>query len=225
MALRCSIDAAVSARHPIWLGLTEWTNTNVTVAPVIWRADLDQLSDMLGARFPDKGDLSSDPRIAAGRTAYVAYGINPKRYAPASEALIRRAISGKPIPSINTFVDFNNVLSLTTRCPVGSYNAEAVRGGVLLRLGRAGESYTAIGNDTFQIENFPTLCDDIGPFGGITRDSTRTMVVQGISQTSTFVMSFVEPHTSGISETIQQLNRRAQERGLGQGSAVMWIGG
>lgn len=180
MTLNCSIDSRLWSLHPIWLGLTEWRNTEVIAAPEMWRADLDKVSAALAARFPDRNDLTSDLRIAAGRAAYVSYGLNPKRYPPASESLIRRAISGKPLPSINTFVDFNNVMSLNTRSPSGSYNPQALQGKILLRLGARGERYTAIGNDTFNLENFPTLCDEGGPFGGTTRDSLRTMVVPGI---------------------------------------------
>src|SRR5262245_36060200 len=137
MPLSCSIDTCLSSRHPLWLGITEWRSTNVVSDAIMFRAELDAACASVAARFPNRNDLTSDCCVAGCRRAYTAYGINPKRYAPASEALIRRAISGKPLPSINTFVDFNNIVSLRTRVPVGSYNQDAINGEVLLRLGVA----------------------------------------------------------------------------------------
>jgi DNA/RNA-binding domain of Phe-tRNA-synthetase-like protein len=223
MSLKCAIDAQLCSKHPIWLGVIEWEDTRISVEPTTWRSDLDAVSKAVVARFPDRNDLGSDLSLAEGRAAYVRFGLNPKRYPPASEALVRRVVSGKPAPSINTFVDFNNLLSLSTRCPVGSYNRHAINGNVLFRLGRPGESYAAIGNDTFNIENFPTLCDELGPFGGVTRDSIRAMVVPGIPRIVTFVMSFVEPHNSGVADSVIRLVAQAQARGLGQPGPLKWI--
>ena len=45
-----------------------------------------------------------------------------------------------------------------------------------MRVGRAGESYEAIGHGPFNLENHPVLCDAAGPFGSPTSDSMRTMI-------------------------------------------------
>lgn len=48
--------------------------------------------------------------IAATRRVYRACGKDPSRYRPASEALIRRQLTGKSLYQIDTLVDLVNLL-------------------------------------------------------------------------------------------------------------------
>jgi len=63
--------------------------------------------------------LASDPRIAAGRAAYQAFGAKPKRHHSSMESLLQAILSGRSIPSVNPLVDLNNAISLRHVIPVG----------------------------------------------------------------------------------------------------------
>jgi DNA/RNA-binding domain of Phe-tRNA-synthetase-like protein len=189
----------------------------------MWRAALDEASQELNRRFPDKAELANHVCIQAARDAYTAYGVNPKRYPPASEALAKRVLGGKPLPAINTMVDFNNLLSLQMLLPVGSYNRAEIKGAVTFQRGAPGQSYTAIGGDPFSAEGFPTFFDEVGPFGGTTRDSLRTLVKPGVTEVVTLVMSFVDPRAHNFDGVIRQQVQRAEALGLGKVQSFTWI--
>jgi DNA/RNA-binding domain of Phe-tRNA-synthetase-like protein len=95
---------------------------------------------------------------------------------PASEALLRRTLNRQGIPRINSAVDAANLISLRYLIPVGLYDRDKIEGDVLLRLGRAGESYQRIGSGRLNLEGRIGLFDRKGGFGNPTGDSRRTSV-------------------------------------------------
>ncbi len=122
---------------------------------------------------------SSDPVIACIRAAFKACGKDPSRYRPSSEALTRRALSGKGLYHVNNVVDSGNLVSLMTGIPVGCYDAAKVSGDIRLGIGGAGQAYEGIGRGEVNLEGLPALSDAIGPFGSPFSDSARTAVDEG----------------------------------------------
>lgn len=114
--------------------------------------------------------------LARARKLYRAFGIDPTSTRPASEALLRRVLQGKPFPAINAAVDVSNLCSVSFLLPIGLYDAGKIRGRVSLRRGRPDESYAGIRKDAVHLGGRPTLADDEGPFGNPTSDSLRTSV-------------------------------------------------
>src|ERR1700759_1421300 len=93
------IDDSLLRQHACWLAKIEWTRAINQTAADLWRTALEQVAGTLRERFPDKVSLAANPLIQAARTAYEAYGVNPRRHPPASEALIRRvALQHQPVP-------------------------------------------------------------------------------------------------------------------------------
>jgi len=113
---------------------------------------------------------------AAVRTMYKRVGIDPTKRRPSSEALLRRVRKGEGLPRINSMVDICNWCSLEFQLPYGLYDAAHIEGGVVLRLGKEGESYPGIRKDDVHVGGRIALADDRGPFGNPTSDSARTMV-------------------------------------------------
>ncbi len=120
--------------------------------------------------------IAADPRVVAVRRMFKAIGVDPTRYRPSSEALVRRVAQGKGLPQINTAVDINNWCSLEQRLPFGIYDARRLSGDLLLRLGRENEVYEGIGKSLISLEGKLILSDERGPFGSPISDSTRAMV-------------------------------------------------
>lgn len=140
----------------------------------LWNEINGHLSYLTSTIKPEQ--INTLPQIAAMRTAYKALGKDPSRYRGSAEALLRRVLSGKGLYQINTIVDINNLVSLESLNPVGSYDLERVSGAIELRIGAPGETYKGIGKDEINIENLPVLADEQGPFGSPTSDSERAMV-------------------------------------------------
>ncbi len=119
---------------------------------------------------------SSIPGLAPARELYRAFGLDPTRTRPSSEALLRRVARGKPLPRISAPVDLCNLLSLRFLLPLGLYDVAAIQGEVVLRHGTEGESYEGIRKDAVHVGGRPVLADAAGPFGNPTSDSLRTSI-------------------------------------------------
>ena len=134
--------------------------------------------------------LAQMPGIGEARSAFKAFGTDPGRYRVSSEALYRRLRQGKDIYRINSLVDTNNVLSLQCGHSCGIYDAAAIAGNVVLRLGLEGETYQGLGKGSLPLQNMPLLSDDAGPFGSPVSDSNRTMVTQDTRRALLVVYAF-----------------------------------
>ena len=161
----------------------------LTLDPVVVRAVEPALDAPLAAAAVGMRTGEADDAItAAVRTMYKRVGIDPTKTRPSSEALLRRVRRGDPLPRINSLVDVINWCSLESQLPFGLYDRDAIRGDVVLRLGRAGEEYAGIRKDAVHVAHRLTLADDVGAFGNPTSDSARTMVTT--NTTSALVVVF-----------------------------------
>ncbi len=91
--------------------------------------------------------LKDDPLFAAYRDFFWRIGIDPTKRRPASEALVRRIMQGKPVPKINTLVDAYNLASIISGVPIGAFDVNCIRGVLLLRFAAPGEKFVGIGMD------------------------------------------------------------------------------
>lgn len=124
------------------------------------------------------------------RSLYRAFGIDPTRHRPSSEALLRRVVQGKGLPRILNAVDLCNLFALRFLLPLGLYDAGRIEGAVTLRRGLTGEFYEGIRKDAVHLEGRPVLADATGPFGNPTSDSLRTSVT---AATRSLVMVIFAP--------------------------------
>ena len=140
--------------------------------------------------LPEPKAILESPAVLATRAAYKALGKDPARYRGSAEALLRRIVSKKGLPGINSVVDVINLVSVESRLPVGLYDLGHVRGGIVFRAGRAGETYKGIGKYDLNLEGLPLFADAAGPHGSATSDSERTMVTAETKQVLAIIVSF-----------------------------------
>jgi DNA/RNA-binding domain of Phe-tRNA-synthetase-like protein len=144
-------------------------------------ADLARLMDTVCKRkrrdFTVESLAEAEP-VRAVRTMFRAWGIDPSKYRPSSEALLRRVVQGKGLYRISNIVDIGNLGSVETAWPYGCYDRERIELPVVLRHGAPGERYEGIGKRTWHLERRPLLADTQGPFGSPISDSTRSMITE-----------------------------------------------
>jgi DNA/RNA-binding domain of Phe-tRNA-synthetase-like protein len=155
--------------------LQEFRGVRVSETPTDLRVQIEELAARLARDFRDVS-LSELPTVRAVRTIFHKTGVDPTRYRPSSEALLRRAVKGKGLYFINSVVDVVNYCSLKTMLPMGIFDADSVKLPIEFRPGRAGETYQGVGRDVLNLEGFPLLADAEGPFGSAVSDSVRTRV-------------------------------------------------
>lgn len=119
--------------------------------------------------------LAAEPVVTAMRRLFRTAGVDPTRYRPSSEALLRRVLKGEELPAIQPLVDVNNCVSIGLAVPSCVMAEGAVRGGVRLRAGREGERMESLRGD-FDLVGKPLLEDELGPFGTPITDSRRVKV-------------------------------------------------
>lgn len=135
-------------------------------------------------------DISALPPVAAQRNAYKAASKNPARYRGSAEALLRRVVQAKGLYRVNTLVDLNNLLSLETFHPVGTYDRSQLEPPVVLRTGLSDEAYGGIGKRSVNLENLPLLADGRGPFGSPTSDSRRALITTDTKEILIVIFAF-----------------------------------
>ncbi len=106
------------------------------------------------------------------------WGMDPSKYRPSSEALLRRVVQGKGLYRVSNVVDIGNLGSIETGWPFGCYDRSRIQQPIEFRHGVAGESYEGIGKQTWHLQGRPLLADSQGPFGSPISDSTRSMITE-----------------------------------------------
>jgi len=109
---------------------------------------LEDFKDELMKRVRERYDLESLrdlPAFRAYRDFFWRAGIDPTKNRPAAEALIRRILQGRPLPRVNTLVDAYNLASVQTEVALAAFDAERLRGDLLMRFATGGEEFTGIG--------------------------------------------------------------------------------
>jgi DNA/RNA-binding domain of Phe-tRNA-synthetase-like protein len=91
--------------------------------------------------------LKDVPELRAYRDFFWRVGIDPTKTRPAAEALLRRILGGKPLPTVNALVDTYNLASIETRIALAAFDARTLRGDLVLRKARPGEGFLGIGMD------------------------------------------------------------------------------
>jgi DNA/RNA-binding domain of Phe-tRNA-synthetase-like protein len=140
-------------------------------------AEITRVCSTLAGRYAGRapGEI---PGLAPARDLYKAFGIDPTRRRPSSEALLRRILQAKPFPKILGPVDVCNLCAVEFLLPIGLYDLGKIGPAVTLRRGLAGEAYPGIRKEDVHLEGNPVLADDEGPFGNPTSDSLRASVTE-----------------------------------------------
>jgi len=85
------------------------------------------------------------PVFRAFRDFFWKIGIDPTKNRPAAEALVRRILAGKPIPSINTAADACNLASIKSEVPLATFDEDKIKGKLTMRFALKEESFLGIG--------------------------------------------------------------------------------
>jgi len=159
------------------LGIVEAEGVRVASSDGALAQLLDAVCARKRAEFAVES-LAEAETTRAVRAMFRAWGIDPSKYRPSSEALLRRVVQGKGLYCVLNIVDIGNVGSIETGWPCGCYDRSGLKPPIVLRHGLPGETYEGIGKRSWHLEGQPVLADTTGPFGSPIRDSTRSMITE-----------------------------------------------
>ena len=89
--------------------------------------------------------VKDEPLFRAYRDFFWSVGVDPTKTRPASEALVRRILSGGKLPIINTAVDAYNLASARSGIPIAAFDADMLTGNLTMRFPGKGELFLGIG--------------------------------------------------------------------------------
>ncbi|MFZ0523622.1 MAG: phenylalanine--tRNA ligase beta subunit-related protein [Candidatus Acidiferrales bacterium] len=174
-------------------------------------AALAKLMDEVCARkrqeFTVETLAESEP-VRNVRAMFREWGMDPSKYRPSSEALLRRVVQGKGLYRVSNVVDIGNLGSIETGWPYGCYDRSKINAPVSLRHGTAGEKYEGIGKQIWHLEGRPVLADPQGPFGSPISDSTRSMITESATQVMIVIYAPARTPDSSLNAAISKLKDR-----------------
>jgi len=189
------------------LGVVEADGASV----VLVHPDLAKLMDEVCARkrteFTVESLAEAEP-VRAVRAMFREWGMDPSKYRPSSEALLRRVVQGKGLCRVSNVVDIGNLGSLETGWPFGCYDRSKIGPPVALRHGAAGEKYEGIGKQTWHLEGRPVLADPAGPFGSPISDSTRSMITESAKEIMIVIYAPARVADASLNLAITRLQER-----------------
>lgn len=91
--------------------------------------------------------LSQIKALAAWRSAFRGFGVDPTQYRSSAEALLRRLTKKGNIPGINSLVDLGNLVSIRYALPIAVFDSRALSGAVTVHFTDGSERYTTLGQN------------------------------------------------------------------------------
>jgi DNA/RNA-binding domain of Phe-tRNA-synthetase-like protein len=189
------------------LGVVEADGASV----VLVHPDLAKLMDEVCARKRAEltvESLADAEPVRAVRAMFREWGMDPSKYRPSSEALLRRVVQGKGLYRVSNVVDIGNLGSLETGWPYGCYDRSKITPPIALRQGAAGEKYEGIGKQTWHLEGRPVLADPEGPFGSPISDSTRSMIAESAQEIMIVIYSPARVSDTSLNTAMTRLKER-----------------
>jgi DNA/RNA-binding domain of Phe-tRNA-synthetase-like protein len=159
------------------LGVVEADGLRIAPANEALAHLMDEVCDRKRREFTVESLAEAEPTRAV-RAMFRAWEMDPSKYRPSSEALLRRVVQGKGLYRVSNAVDIGNVGSIETGWPFGCYDRAQIRAPIVFRHGTAGEHYEGIGKRMWHLDGRPVLADAEGPFGSPISDSTRSMITE-----------------------------------------------
>lgn len=89
--------------------------------------------------------LATFPKIEDWREAYRKFGFKPSAFRSSVEALLRRVLQGKELPSINPIVDLYNIISMKHILAAGGDDIDKVEGNICLTFAEGSERFIMLG--------------------------------------------------------------------------------
>ncbi|MEE8401182.1 MAG: phenylalanine--tRNA ligase beta subunit-related protein [Candidatus Hydrothermarchaeaceae archaeon] len=115
---------------------------------------LEKLKSQVAREVKETYDLETlkdDPDFRKYRDFFWKIDIDPTKIRPASEALIRRILQGKTLPTINTGVDAYNLASIKSSVPLAAFDKGKLKGELSMMFANGGEEFFGIGMKRLKI--------------------------------------------------------------------------
>ena len=191
------------------MGFLRMTDCRVAASSDALRSVYDGVVSVTRKRFAES-PLSDHPVASGVRRLFKSSGIDPSRYRPSGEALVRRILKEQDLYYINNIVDINNICSIESLFPLGVYDCEHIVDDVNTRLGECNERYLGIGKE-INIAGKLVSVDSQGAFGSPIADSNRTKITESTREVLVLLYAPGSTDDSVMTDTLSRFADLASE--------------
>jgi len=203
------------------LGVVEADDVRFALVDESLAALMNEICERKRREFTLESLADAEPTRAV-RAMFRAWGVDPSKYRPSSEALLRRVVQGKGLYRVSNLVDIGNLGSIETGWPYGCYDRSRIAPPIVFRHGAPGEAYEGIGKRIWHLEGRPVLADLEGPFGSPISDSTRSMIAESARDILVVIYAPSPASDASLETAMAQLAQRlAQFAGASATRAVI----
>jgi DNA/RNA-binding domain of Phe-tRNA-synthetase-like protein len=149
------IEPEIFTSFPDYAALVIYAKNLVNAPSDDYSINLLRKAESIARERYAESDLSSDSHISAWHEAFRIFGAKPKKYFCGAEALIRRAVNGENIPTINQIVDVYNAVSIKYAIPTGGEDWETISSDLKLIRSKGNEPFTTLTSKGEQVD-FPS---------------------------------------------------------------------
>lgn len=189
------------------LGVLEADNVHVVTVDAGLAKLMDEVCERKRGEFTIES-LAETEEIRAVRGMFREWDMDPSKYRPSSEALLRRVVQGKGLYRVSNVVDICNLGSIEVGWPYGCYDRSRIRAPIVFRHGATSERYEGIGKKVWHLEGRPVLADPDGPFGSPISDSTRSMITESAREILAVIYAPVAAPDASIERAMTRLGER-----------------
>lgn len=189
------------------IGIVQAGDVRVVLVDAELASLMDQVCEQKRREFSVETLADAEP-IRAVRAMFREWGMDPSKYRPSSEALLRRVVQGKGLYRVSNIVDMGNLGSIETGWPYGCYDRARIRSPIVFRHGAPGERYERVGKEMWHVESRPVLADADGPFGSPISDSTRSMITESTREALIVIYAPAGASDSAVESAIAKLGER-----------------
>jgi len=189
------------------LGVLEADGLHVVPVDIALAKFMDEVCDRKRHEFTLES-LAEAQETRLVRAMFREWDIDPSKYRPSSEALLRRVVQGKGLYRVSNVVDICNLGSIEVGWPFGCYDRSRISAPIVFRHGAAGESYEGIGKKTWHLEGRPVLADPDGPFGSPISDSTRSMITESAREILVVIYAPAGAPDASLEKALERLGER-----------------
>jgi DNA/RNA-binding domain of Phe-tRNA-synthetase-like protein len=144
LAYKLAVDPEIFSKFPgyqaaiIYAGGLE--NGPSNQQSTAWLRDAERAAR---GRF-DEDSLDKDAHLRAWKEAFARFGVKKGKYACSVEALLKRVVAGKELPTINALVDAYNALSIDHTLPIGGEDRDHLASDLELRFMSGSELFDTV---------------------------------------------------------------------------------
>jgi DNA/RNA-binding domain of Phe-tRNA-synthetase-like protein len=210
--MEITIDKEAKTRNSeilIGYAIIEGVSIDNTQKPL--KKEIMSVINSVKDKYHSRAEMYATKPIKEIRDLFKKTGIDPSRYTPSAEALLKRIIDGKDLYRINNVVECNNVGSMKFELPMGVYNFDRLVGDIVFKFGSDSDIMETMAKGEMNMKDILLTRDNEKLFGSPISDSPHAMITEDTKNVLLLVYGTTGIGKDYVSEATEYTARKITE--------------